>query len=238
MKTFLRLVILNSFILFSSFLFGQDCDTLVLHSGQQILVQYYQDLGTTVHYEKCGQEGDNNYTLSKEKVASIKTAIVPLDKLLIKDSTLLYRAWAYSTNRRTPVKLGYLYAMKDSSVLIYTYKSTSNPKNVSQNISVKNLDQLELQKNTNIGRNMLTGASIGFLTGALIGLIDTRSYSNSNSKLIISPEGIILAYGLIGTLSGTVVGGVISLIRIKIPINGSQSKYNKQKKRLKKLLAY
>jgi hypothetical protein len=145
----------------------------------------------------------------------------------------IYKTWISLINRQNTIK-GVLYEVNDSSVFVSNSllkKDYSIGKYNVTKISFSNIDLVKTRMKNSVRRGALIGFVTGFAVGGLIGLI---SGDDSPGILSFSAKEKALLYGIPLAVGGTGVGELIGSIKIKIPINGSMDKFNRNKSRLKK----
>lgn len=116
-------------------------------------------------------------------------------------------------------------------------------------IPAQDIQQLRVRRKGRVGRGILIGAAAGVVSGVIIGLAsgdDPDCDYNPNALFLPGQflvaafcEGTSMTAGqkavLAGTglgLAGGLVGGILGSIKIKIPINGSQSIFEANRPRL------
>jgi len=149
------------------------------------------------------------------------------------EGKFIYKTWISLNNRQNMMK-GVLYEVNDSSVLVsnsFLKKDYSIGKYNVTKISFRNIDLVKIRmKNSKvIGASL--GAVTGFVAGWLIGL--NKGDDPPGWGLTFSARDKAKIYGIPMAIGGTVIGGLVGSIRIKIPINGNIDKFNRNKSRLK-----
>ncbi|MEZ4942861.1 MAG: hypothetical protein R3D58_18465 [Saprospiraceae bacterium] len=128
---------------------------------------------------------------------------------------------------------GYLGALNEQSItLLQTGANRSKP---ALEIPVADIDQLKFRDEKSVGRGLLYGAGIGFGLGFIVGLASggtSPCTAGPGLCIHIPPAAAGLFAGLIAILPGTVIGGTIGSLRVKIPIKGRQTVYERQKDKL------
>ncbi len=145
----------------------------------------------------------------------------------------LYKTWITLAGGAT--KQGLLYQIKDSSVVIANSINNKGSSVVTPDLSevvASNIYFIKARREGNVTKGVLIGATAGILAGVIIGLVSEPDVSNSFGTF--APELRALGGGILGVLPGILIGGMISSIRIKIPINGSINKFSKEKEQLSK----
>jgi len=238
MKILQHLSLIGLLSLFPLLTFGQTCDTLVLLSGKTMLVQEVQELGTTISYEKCGQDNDNTYVLNRDKVNQIKYGQRFLIDFLLEDSILSYNVWVYSRGKSLSTK-GSLYSLNDTFILFKPAFTLPGRITKTHKINISNIDLLQIRDKGKVRRGMAIGSVIGTLTGIATGIFIIKKQTSIVESFGISSKPDYtpaLSFGLIGGLAGTLIGGVIGSFKINLPINRNQAQYQKEKKRLECML--
>lgn len=139
------------------------------------------------------------------------------------------------------MKKGYLQSLNDSSLIL---TEISDPKTEpSLTIEIKNIEEIQLRLNDNlgIGECTLYGFLIGAGSGILIGLLSGNDPpSNGHLDLFnytASEKAVLygLTIGGVGTLIGLLIGASSNgSSKIKIPIYGKQRIYELNKKKLER----
>jgi hypothetical protein len=145
----------------------------------------------------------------------------------------IYKTWITLGSGAT--KQGLLYQTKDSSVVIANSLSNKGSSVIAVDLSelvATNIYFIKARREGNVTKGVLIGATAGILAGVIIGLVSEPDVSNSFGTFV--PEIRALGGGILGVLPGILIGGMISSVRIKIPINGSINKFNKEKEQLRK----
>lgn len=125
-----------------------------------------------------------------------------------------YRIWVYLKDgeKSYPAK-GYLYEVKDTSILISLSNPTKKKPDEESSImefQIDNIDEIKLRRIGNVTR----GAMVGFAIGS-IPII-----------LTISSEPEDAALGLIISIPAAVIGGLLGLTKKRYYINGSIEQYS------------
>ncbi len=138
----------------------------------------------------------------------------------------IYNVWVTKLDKSSKSK-GYLYETKDSLITIMNYSSTGG----SEQISVSNINEIKLRRKGKLGNGVLYGTLIGASIGVILG------YASGDDKagfLSITAGEKATFLGIFFSLPGAIIGGIIGRqMNLKIPINGNQNTYRKQKERLK-----
>ena len=97
------------------------------------------------------------------------------------------------------------------------------------------IEKLKLRKKGGIGRGVGNGASIGFATGALLGLISGSDSCDPNKICLFetSAEDKALGGGIFFGLVGGAVGAIINAIPKSVTINSSMDQFKSNQTRLK-----
>jgi len=126
---------------------------------------------------------------------------------------------------------GNLEETKDSSFSFSTmHWSDGRRIFTTQDIPVAQIQDLQVRRKGSIGAGAIIGAALGVIAGASIGS------ATANNEGFLSPLANGIAGGVLGTLIGTGVGASIGSARKRIPINGSQASYVKERGKLKRFL--
>ena len=146
---------------------------------------------------------------------------------------MIYKTWI-SFNNGQNTKKGVLFEVNDSAVLVSNSllkKDYSLGKYNITKFSFNNIDHIKIRMKNSVRRGSLIGFVTGFVVGGLTGLI---SGDDPSGFLSFSAKEKALLYGFSMAVGGTGLGELIGSIKIKIPINGSMDKFNRNKSRLKK----
>lgn len=93
--------------------------------------------------------------------------------------------------------------------------------------NVTNIEQLKIRRKGSVGKGMLIGAGIGFFVGGVLGLAHIPDYG---ILVTLSAEENAAAGGVVFSIPGLVIGGLIGSLRVKIPIHKNQQQYEQYKK--------
>jgi hypothetical protein len=148
-----------------------------------------------------------------------------------------YKTWLVTTPDIVTSK-AHLYQLKDSSINFANSLYPLNP-GFSKEIEIRNIDVIKVRRKGRVFRGTLIGAVSGLVLGIVIGnaAVKTDECDDPCPSLGISEEaGKILVVGLVGTVVGGSIGAAIGSMKVSIPINGKQSKYQEQKIKLQKYL--
>ena len=146
----------------------------------------------------------------------------------------IYKAWV-TLGGGTTIQ-GALYQTKDSSVVIANSLNNNGSSVIAPDLSevvAGNIYFIKARREGNVTKGVLIGATAGILAGVIIGLVSEPDVSNSFGTFD-APELRALGGGILGVLPGTLIGGMIGSIKIKIPINGSINNFNKKKEQFRK----
>ncbi len=154
------------------------------------------------------------------------------DSIQAKDSNQkikIFRTWV--SLKSDPYKIkGVLYQIKDSSILV---SNSANKKDYSMGqfevveIQISNIRKIKIRRKNSMVNGIWIGALSGFVVGGVLGLMsDDSDYMSSEATAIYG--------GAFFAAIGSGVGGLLGLIKIGIPINGSMDNYNISKDKLRK----
>lgn len=227
------LICMITSLLSSNILHGQlSCDTLVLKSGKEILIQNFEMNSNDVRYERC-EESEKSYILDKKSFKAIKYN----NQSSLKDTS--NNEFYVTIILEQNVIKGTLHDFRDSSILVKSsiFDSSRTPKE----FQISSIQNLEIRKKgklkKSIGRCTIAGFIIGFTTGQIIKKRSERKSSMSTSPFLIDldiPENApVYIFSTIGALSGAIVGTALGMIKVNIPINGKIENYQKAKRRFK-----
>lgn len=178
-----------------------------------------------------------NYGFYKDSVLNIdsrSSLLFPLGNtyFTVEDTTAInnkmYKIWLTFNNE--PIKLkgiGILYQSKESSILITPFinKRQLISDEYLVEFPIKNIETIKLRKNKKIGKGILIGAITGLAVGGLIGLISGDDPPDDWFGLTAGEKAIFAGVPL--AASGAGIGAILGSIKMKIPINGSSDKYQK-----------
>jgi hypothetical protein len=148
--------------------------------------------------------------------------------------------------KSSPVTKGFLYEVKDSSLLIddsFSEKRHYMDESVLTQVDARSIDVIKLRKKGNQGTGILIGAVSGLLAAGAVDLIIYSNWqkaegSNSlekdlNYMFVQAPQFIAVIASTLGLLgTGIGIGAAVGSASIKIPIKGSQKLFDKNKYRL------
>ena len=184
--------------------------------------------------------GAVKYSISRLLCVSALIVLCCLNSLNAQDTVpkiKIYRTWVYLKSEPF-ITEGVLYQVNDSSVSVsnsLVKKDYSRGSFKVENLHINDIETINIRKKNSVGKGVGFGAMAGFTTGAIIGWAsgDDPPCSEmaclrytAGQKAVIS--GIAIAF------LGAGIGALIGSASIKIPINGSFSKYNRNKNKLRK----
>lgn len=140
-----------------------------------------------------------------------------------------YHAWITSVNS-TFGEQGFLYQLKDSSVLLSNVSNFNNRKMQLQEFQIAEIGLIKVRKRD----KMLKGAALGALAGLGFGIVTGLMEGDDPQShwIRFDAEDKALILGALFMPAGAVIGAMIGNITTKIPINGSFDTYQKQKQKL------
>ncbi len=144
----------------------------------------------------------------------------------------IYRTWVTLNSEPFKVK-GFLYEINDSSISVMGFgmiKEYSTVRFQVVNLHINDIEKIKTRRNNSIGRGILIGAATGFVVGGFIGLVDGDDPSGTFMAMTAG-EKAIMAGGIL-SIGGGVIGGLIGLLKVSIPIDGSVNKFNRNKNKL------
>jgi hypothetical protein len=160
----------------------------------------------------------------------------------------VYEAWmAVTSEDRAGYYAEYrgrLRELRDSSVVL-AYRKRNNYENYT--LAVRDIERMAFRTTGRVGRGAIFGTLGGFAAGYLLGYAfssdDEPRNANSGPPYYINLPEILLSRGdkalvvsLLTTPLGGVVGALIGTKKIKIPIGGSQSAYQRQREQLQQYI--
>jgi len=183
---------------------------------------------------------EGNHKLSIMKKVALLTSIllcISIFSSAQKDAPQrirLYKTWIILSGGDT--KQGLLYQTKDSSVVIANSLNNKGSSVIAADLSelvASNIYFIKARREGNVTKGVLIGAAGGILAGVIIGLVSEPDVSNSTFGGF-APELRAFGGGTVGVLPGILIGGMISSVKFKIPINRSIDNFNKEKEQLRK----
>jgi len=143
-----------------------------------------------------------------------------------KNQNKVYKIWVSKVDNSKIIK-GLLYEANDESLTIIDRHS------VEISIDASNIGIIKIRKKGKIGKGVLIGASAGFATGVIIGLVsgdepDQTMGSIFGAEVIL--EGATagekaLGLGILMAVGGSGVGAIIASKKEQIFINGDMNTY-------------
>jgi len=103
---------------------------------------------------------------------------------------------------------------------------------------IQDIDYLSIRDNKQMRKRALIGGLIGLGVGIIISRTHGGEGHNADDHFLWSPELEHAAYIIAGTTVGVAIGALTGMLRVKIPINGKKSLYNKNRKQLEKYIQY
>ena len=88
-------------------------------------------------------------------------------------------------------------------------------------------DLLQFRRKGNEVNGFFLGALTGFVVGGFVGLV---SGDDEPGWFSFTAEEKAVILGVLGTVPGAIIGGIVGSAKVKIPINGDYEKYKNQKK--------
>ncbi len=147
----------------------------------------------------------------------------------------IYRTWI--TLNSEPFKTnGALYEIKDSSILVsnsLVIRDYSAGSFETANLHINDIETIKVRRKNRIGRGVLFGALGGFALGGIIGLASGDDPDDCVFFCASAGEKALIA-GIPLSITGAGLGALIGSFKIKIPINGNISNFNKNKQKLRK----
>ena len=143
----------------------------------------------------------------------------------------LFKIWIKQPEYKNTYK-AVLVQVLDSAILVSDAKKKYEYRTGHFNTSIYKtpaLDVLKLRRSHNINRFALIGTATGFAVAWSI-TVFTNTMQSDRSRNDWELAGLMGAWG---ALLGAVTGSIIGAIKIKIPIQGDQRRFDLQKERLK-----
>ena len=180
---------------------------------------------------------------SQARAQSIKESKADSQKMGKTNGRTNYNAWITLIENSSNL-YGYLREVKDSAIVFSNHLSKLEPIYETQNLDVKNIETLKFRKKGSVGMAMVIGALTGLGIGALLGYAggdDKKSSSSGldfNFNFTSSAEAKAVVGGVAGSFFGALIGLAVGSAKIKVPINGNQKSFTRQKENLKKFKTF
>ena len=159
-------------------------------------------------------------------ILSLHTTWAQNDSLSVKK---IYRTWVIPTEKGR-LTTGALFEVKDSSIRISNVVNKEDY--LSGNFRVSELDAKNIKgiKLRRVGAQG-TGLLIGTLSGALVGIITALSIKTNSSNHLEQDrqQGLSVMIPVLFIGIGISIGGTIGGAKLKIPIKGSQSRFDQNR---------
>jgi len=102
-------------------------------------------------------------------------------------------------------------------------------------IKANQMEMVKIRRKNSIGKGVLIGALSGLGAGIILGLIEGDDEPGGDFDIMNYSAGEkAILYGITFMIPGAAIGAAVGSIKIKIPINGSMSTYEKNRKKLKR----
>ena len=218
-----RIIITLILLSFQQLLFSQNLDLIITTNGDSIECIFEKITSKNIYYKIKIEDKWYPSQLEKDFIADY----------WINSNKKKYKTWL--TLNSEPFKSkGILYQSKESSILLAPL--VKNKQQISDKslveFQIHNIETIKLRKKNKIGKGILIGAVTGLVAGGLIGLIDGDDPPDTWFALTAGDKAIIAGVPL--AICGAGIGAAIGSIKIKIPINGSNNKYRKNKNELRR----
>jgi hypothetical protein len=178
---------------------------------------------------------EESYLLGHSKTEDV--IIVPYDQ--IEDIKVYKSLYKVTVKKSDQSKFsGLLWSVEENKITVIKsydiedYQLQQIPK---AEVYADEIDKLILRKKGGIGRGVGNGATIGFATGVLLGLISGDDSCDPNKICLFesSAEEKAVAGGVFFGLVGGTVGGIINAVPKSITINSSIDQFKSNQNRLK-----
>jgi len=100
-------------------------------------------------------------------------------------------------------------------------------------LHINDIETVKIRRKGRIGRGVLFGALGGFALGGIIGLASGDDDPNNCFFCLSAGDKALLA-GIPLSIVGAGLGALIGSLKVKIPINGNISNFNRNKSKLRK----
>jgi len=140
----------------------------------------------------------------------------------------IYKTWIKTSEGPQKIK-GVLFEIRDSSIMVSNSLKKRDYYHGNFNVSkvdVQMMDVVKIKRAGSGDRATVIGMLSGFAAGGLIGYFVTQFPDGS-----FNPGGNML-FAAWCTGLGTIIGAVVGSVKIRIPIDGSQEKFDLNKSRL------
>jgi hypothetical protein len=227
------------------FLIAQD--KIIFQSDNYMNVKIEKVTSNEIYYIKPGS--DRSYAVEKKYLKQINYAngdSVVFNSLPEKTDTIIpekirkgvFKFWVYySFNSHHGVRRGYLHAVNDQGIVL-TVDSLENFFYITDAVNLKinavDIDKLKIRRRDNVGIGILIGAGVGFFTGAFLGLAGIPDYGIFES---LPPEENALTGGILFSIPGMLIGGLVGSARLIIPINKSLNTFEKRRKEIRSYIS-
>jgi uncharacterized protein (TIGR02145 family) len=141
----------------------------------------------------------------------------------------IYRTWIETLQGYNKIK-GALFEIKDSSLMVSNSFDKRDYYRGNYNVSKVDVQMMDVVKIRRVGsgnRATVIGTISGFAAGVLIGSLVTRGSGGGS----FNPGGTML-FAAWCTGLGAIIGAVAGSVKIKIPIDGSQKKFDRYKSKM------
>ena len=128
---------------------------------------------------------------------------------------------------------GFLHELKEKSIVYSSSSDISLPNNILTEYNVEHIKKLKFYKKGRVAKSLLIGSGIGFALGAIGG---QSLYEISAIKEEESRWKWIALSGIGGAFCGGLIGGIISILKVNITIDGDFNKYQQQQRKLEKYM--
>lgn len=227
---------MNKAILIFIFIFcelivcSQGLDLIVTQNGETIFCRTDSITDTHIYF---AMEVKNRWVhtfIDRNLIRSYQLSRINEDFLVFEKSTNfinekanrnIYKTWVDLINESFKAK-GVLYELKDSYILISNsdrMEDYGNNNFETMNLYIHNIEVIRIRRKNNIGRGVWMGALSGFALGILVTLPDLDDW-----LFAAFPFAVI----------GSGIGALVGTIKVRVPINGNLSNYNKCKRKLNK----
>ncbi len=146
----------------------------------------------------------------------------------------MYKTWI--TSNIVPYKtIGVLFAVKDSSIIVSnSLRNNDYAKGMfeTKELNIKDIEMIQIREKDRAANGMITGALVGAVAAAAIGLVYGDKRPCSNWPCFYA-EDIALITAIPLMTIGAGIGAIIGSVKVKIPIGGSADNFYKNKTKLK-----
>lgn len=225
-------------------------DKLFFTNGKELDVKIQRETLSEIYFVKSTEQDSVRYMISKSDLKQInymngdsavfKSVQKPAGVAIIQNErtgipNAAYNAWIYNDLSLTyKTRKGFILSVSDSGI-VFSVSATGNKflikDRMSEYILAENIDKIKIRRKGSVGKGILIGGVAGFLIGGIIGLAggdDPESQGGFNIFSYSAEEKAAIGGILVG-IPATIIGGIVSSLRVKIPINKKQIQFQEKR---------